>query len=296
MRIGHALMFTATVATALRTPPPSVMYAAGSGRERDFTPELQFAKRVVSKAGKLLRAGPGSGTAAAAHAQDLLLFDMSQLPKHSQGAWVSHANENIVSVALVDPDDGPLIGAVCRPHKDELLFAAVGMGAWCRLGDMQETRAPQCGMASACATVVHVPDTRCPPLELALENLGEKMPVEVTSPANDGFCYDGLFELVSGRADVYISPPDLYSLGQRRGTPVEVLCAFAVLLQEVGGQMSDTDGQEIDLGAALSFGSHDDGLVASEASAHNYVLHSVRGPFSAQKRKLLPELWNLNQQ
>ena len=53
--------------------------------------------------------------------------------------------------------------------------------------------------------------------------------------------------------------------------------------------MSDCDGCEIDLAEALSRGTHDGGVLASEVSTHNFLLHSVRQPFAAPKL-LLPRL------
>lgn len=149
--------------------------------------------------------------------------------------------------------------------------------------------APQLGQASKYANVVHVPATKCPELEMALEALGERMPTETTR-VPCCCCCEGLFEVVTGRADVHLSPPDRMSLGQQR-TPAPVLCAFAVLLQETGGQLSDLSGQEIDFAAALARG-HELGVLASEAHMHNYMLHAVRHSFSSS-RLMLPRLSDL---
>ena len=71
---------------------------------------------------------------------------------------------------------------------------------------------------------------------------------------------------------------------------VPVLCAFEVLLDEVGGQMSDILGNEIDLGALSRAGStHVGGLLATHSDMHNYVLRQVKGHFTATQL-VLPRL------
>lgn len=92
-----------------------------------------------------------------------------------------------------------------------------------------------------------------------------------------------------GRADAHLSPPEECFLGQQR-TPVPVLCAFAVLLEETGGTMSDVLGNEIALLAGLVAGTeHCGGVLASEAASHNWFLHAIRSPFESE-RLLLPRL------
>ena len=101
-------------------------------------------------------------------------------------------------------------------------------------------------------------------------------------------CCEGLFEVVSGRADVHLSPPEHCYLGQQT-TPVAVLCAFDVLLRESGGYMSDVFGNEIDLAASIRTGEHTAGVLASDAASHPFMLNAIRTPFTAD-RLLLPRL------
>ena len=281
-------MLTAASAIMMRGCPPRASPSRMDvGELRDFEFQLAFAARVAREAGTLL-VDPTAPECAAADALQHLEFELSHEPAVSLGhcKWVSHVDEHIVSIALIDEDRGPVVGAVCRPWTNELISAARDGGAFYQVGDAPTQPAPQCGMASMYANIIHVPHDKCPELEMAIDNLGEKMPVDV-SRVPCCCCCEGLFEVVCGRADVHLSPPDHCFLGQQR-TPAPVLCAFAVLLEESGGHMSDVAGNEIDLTVALRAG-HTGGVLASESATHNYVLHAVRQPFAAP-RLLLPRL------
>ena len=127
--------------------------------------------------------------------------------------------------------------------------------------------------------LMQVPHIKCPEIDLAIEALEEKMPTQVTR-VECCCCCEGLFELVSGRADVHVSPPaHCFSTPP---TPVAVLCAFEVLLEESGGYMSDVMGDEIDLVAAIGSGVHTNGVLASGLASHGYMLHAMRPPFQAR--------------
>ena len=77
--------------------------------------ERAFAARVVREAGHLLF-DPTSPETAKADALQHLSFEMSHEPAVSAGAtWVFFADEHVVSVALMDPVHGPVVGAVSRP-------------------------------------------------------------------------------------------------------------------------------------------------------------------------------------
>jgi len=255
---------------------------------RDLELEMAWCARVVRDAADVLRDGDQRS------AIQLLDFEMSQErlgmgpARSAQGGqmWVRHIDEHIVSMCLVDDADGAVISAVCRPATDELLCAARGAGAFMQIGDEPATPAPEVGCASMSATVVHVPYIKCPEIDLAIEALEEKMPCEVTR-VPCCCCCEGLFELVSGRADVHVSPP-AHCLSSP-STPVAVLCAFEVLLDEGGGYMSDVMGDEIDLVAAMRSGTHTSGVLASGFATHGYMLHATRPPFQAE-RLLLPRL------
>ena len=194
---------------------------------QDYEFQLAFAARVACEAGKLLNE---SASARVADVEQHLEFELSHEPAVSlHGAtWCTHVDEHIVSVALVDADHGPVVGAVCRPSTDELLFAAVELGAFQQIGNEPPEPTPPCGLASKYANIVHVPHSKCPELEMAIESLCEKMPVDVAR-VPCCCCCEGLFELVCGRADVHLSPPDHCYLGHQH-TPAPVLCAFQVLL------------------------------------------------------------------
>jgi len=211
---------------------------------------------------------------------------MSQEPVISVGAkWLTHVDEQIVCIALVDAVEGPVVGVVCRPSTNEMLSASMDGGAFGQLGEQPRT-AQTCGFASTSANVIHVPHAKCPELELAIENLEEKMPLEITREPSC-CCCEGLFELVSGRADIHISPPRRCLVAQT--TPVPVLCAFEVLLMESGGYMSDVNGEALDFDRLVRTGEHSCGVVATEDVCHNYVMSAVKKPFLAQ-RLVLPRL------
>lgn len=253
----------------------------------DYEFELAFATRVCREAGQIL-VDPTAPELAISDTLQMLDFELSHEPAVSLGAkWVSHVDEHIVAVALVHASEGPLIGAVSRPFTNEVLAAAVNGGAFMQVGDGPPTRVPDCGFASTRCNVIHVPHAKCPELEMALENLHEKMPVDVTR-VHKCCCCEGLFELVAGRADVHVTPPEDCYRGQTM-TPVPVLCAFEVLLHESGGYMSDILGNDIDFAEATASGAHKGGVLAAEAASHAYMLNAVRPPFKAEKL-VLPRL------
>ena len=291
-------LIAASAAMVLHTAPSQNVHPEGLlGRRRSSAPlmdsgledydyeyVLSFASRVAREAGAFLVDPSSPPDSVVADAVQHLNFELAHEPAVSIGAkWVSHVDDKIISVALVDSVHGPLLGAVCRPATGELLSAALNSGAFVQHGDGPPTTAPELGCVSMYANVVHVPHDRCPELDLALEGLEEKMPVNVTR-VPCCCCCEGLFEVVSGRADAHLSPPERCYLGQQL-TPVAVLCAFSVLLEETGGVMTDVLGNDIDLLAS----SHSGGVLASEAASHNYFLHSVRSPFEAEPL-LLPRL------
>lgn len=259
--------------------------------EADYEFELAFASRIAREAGQML-VDPTTPDVASADALQHLNFELSHEPAVSLGSqWISHVDEHIVSIALVDAVHGPVVGVVCRPLTNELIFAAANSGTFVQDGDGPPTPAPHCGMASTFANIVHVPHDRCPQVDLAIEALSEKMPLDVTR-VSCCCCCEGLFEVVSGRADAHLSPPDFCYLGQQR-TPVSVLCAFEVLLEESGGMMSDVKGNDIDLLASITRGEgHRGGVLASEKASHNYFLNAIRPPFEAE-RLMLPRLGGL---
>lgn len=254
----------------------------------DYEFQMAFAARVAREAGHLLES-PSDPESCSADALQHITFELQHEPAMSVNAkWVRHVDQHIVSIALVDAVHGPVVGAVCRPETDEVICAALDGGAFIQHGDGPPTPAPPCGMASRYAHVIHVPHDWCPELDMALESLSEKMPVNVTR-VPCCCCCEGLFEVVSGRADAHLSPPERYYLGQQH-TPVPVLCAFQVLLGEVAGQLSDVLGNEIDLIAAIATGDdHLGGVLASDDCTHNYLLNAIRLPFT-KERLLLPRL------
>lgn len=258
--------------------------------QADYELEMAWCARIVREAADMLH------DANADAAAQLLEFEMTQ-ERLGLGpaeallgrSWVRHVDEHVVSLALVDDKHGPLISAVCRPATDELLCGARGLGAFLQCGDSPCETAPAVGLASSKAHVVHVPHNKCPELEMAMESLAEKMPVDITR-VPCCCCCEGLFELVSGRADMHLSPPE-YCL-TTEPTPVPVLCAFEVLLSESGGSMSDVLGNDIDLVLAMERGAHTSGVLASETGTLNYMLHAIKPSFEAE-RLVLPRLADL---
>ena len=262
-----------------------------TGLPEDYNYEyvLAFATRVAQEAGQQIIDSP-SPELGLSDALQHLDFELAHEPAVSISAkWVSHVDEQIVSVALVDATHGPVLGAVSRPGTNETLCAALNSGAFVQHADGSLTPCPPCGCAAVHANIVHVPHERCPELDRAIDSLMEMMPTEVTR-VPCCCCCEGLFEVVSGRADAHLSPPESHgSPGQQR-TPVPVLCAFAVLLEESGGMMTDVYGDEIDLCASLAAGAeHRGGLLAAATATHNYLLHRTTWPFELE-RLVLPRL------
>ena len=168
--------------------------------DHDYEYELEFAARVTREAGELVQqASEGGGIVAA---RNYLSFELSHEPAISLGAahWLAHVDDHVVSVALVSVEHGPVVGVCCRHRSDEMLCAATDAGTWYSTGDEAPTAAPDCGMASKYASVVHVPFAKSPEVELAVEALAARMPVDVhKAPAEHcNCCCEGLFELVSG--------------------------------------------------------------------------------------------------
>ena len=258
--------------------------------EMDYEFQMEWAARCVREAGEILADGSSTISLAVEDALAQLKFELSHEPAISIGAsWVVHVDEHIASLALVHATRGPVVGAVCRHDKVEVevVSAAEGVGAYLQRGEAYPEPLDMCGRASMYANVVHVPHAKCPELEMAIDVLHGRMPINVTrSPSC--CCCEGLFELVSGRADVHVSPPERCHV--RQLTPVPVLCAFEVLLCEVGGHMSDILGNELDLGGLSKAAvTHRGGLLATNSQMHNYFLRQVTGPFTA-KQLVLPRL------
>ena len=112
-------------------------------------------------------------------------------------------------------------------------------------------------------------------------------------------CCEGLFELVAGRADVHVTPPaELAGNLQAPPTPRALLCAFAVLLDEAGGALSDAYGQELDFSldvsgensAAFAAPRHDRGLLATEGESINFFKRFTRSAF--EDAAAGTEFWN----
>jgi fructose-1,6-bisphosphatase/inositol monophosphatase family enzyme len=218
----------------------------------------------------------------------MLDFELSHEPVMSfDGTWAFHVDDEIVSISLVDAEHVPVVGVVCRPWTNELLYASSGGGAFHQIGENPSVPMEEVGFASNTGTVLHTPYTKIPALEMAIESLEERMNFEVTRKPCC-CCCEGLFEVVCGRADVHLSPPQQCSLGHK-STPVPVLCAFEVLLQETGGYMTVCDGEEIDYASLVPDGEHRGGILASNYWTHNFLLFASREAFD-KKQLVLPRL------
>jgi len=249
------------------------------------------------------------------------------------GTWFTHLDEHVLSIALVDREHGPVVGVVHRRSTDETISASLDGGAWLESSSrlhgehdsewgecVQEARA---GNASPHAQVLHVPSGSCHALDVALDSIELAMPCKVqrnygprrsaqfAAQFSDAppsalpsqvqrvpgcCCCEGLFELVAGRADVHVTPPAaLQGNMQQLPTPLPLLCAFSVLLDEAGGAFTDAYGQEIDFsltGDATAFAAprHDRGLVATEFSSLNYFKRFTRSAF--EDAAAGTEFWN----
>jgi fructose-1,6-bisphosphatase/inositol monophosphatase family enzyme len=193
-----------------------------------------------------------------------------------------HVDDEIVSISFVDSEHNPVVGVVSRPWTNQLLYARDGGGAYHQMGDEPPVRLSEVGFASERGTVLHTPCEKSTALEQAIESLEEKMNFEVTrKPCS--CCCEGLFELVSGRADVHLSPPQSSS-PTHTSTPVPVLCAFEVLLRETGGYMSACNGEEVDYASLFPSGDHRGGILASNYWTHNYMLFGIQEAFIKKKK------------
>jgi fructose-1,6-bisphosphatase/inositol monophosphatase family enzyme len=214
----------------------------------------------------------------------MLDFELGHEPLCSfEGQWAVHVDDEIVSISLVDTEHVPVIGVVCRPWTNELLFGSKGGGAFHQIGEEPPTKVSEVGFASTNGTVLHTPYEKIPALEEAIGALEEKMNFEVTRKTCC-CCCEGLFEVVCGRADVHLSPPKDCSLGHK-STPVPVLCAFEVLLEETGGYMSSCNGDEVDYANLVPSGEHRGGILASNYWTHNYLLHGINASYAFEKKR-----------
>jgi fructose-1,6-bisphosphatase/inositol monophosphatase family enzyme len=247
-------------------------------KESSYEHELAWARRVILDAGDVLTDSsvPGQGRK---NVLEMLDFEFAHETVSSfEGSWAFHVDDEIVSVSFIDPENVPVVGVVCRPWTKELLYASAGGGAFHQIGDNPPVLVPEVGFASTRGTVLHTPYAKFPALEMAIESLEEKMTFEVTrTPCC--CCCEGLFEVVCGRADVHLSPPEECSLGHRP-TPGPVLCAFDVLLRETGGHMTACNGDDLDYASLVPSGEHRGGILASNYWTHNYMLHGVREAFA----------------
>jgi fructose-1,6-bisphosphatase/inositol monophosphatase family enzyme len=262
--------------------------------ESPYEHELAWARRVILEAGEVLTDStiPGQGRK---DVMQMLDFELSHEPRCSfEGTWAFHVDDEVVSISLVDSEHVPVVGVVCRPWTNELVYAGTGAGAFHQIGDASPVMLSEVGFASDKGTVLHTPYEKFPALEMAIESLEEKMNFEVQRKPCC-CCCEGLFEVVCGRADVHLTPPQDLALGHR-STPVPVLCAFEVLLQETGGHMTACDGEPVDYVSLVPSGEHRGGILASNYWTHNYMLHGIRDPFDRRPLVLprLSEKFNLD--
>ena len=294
------MMWTASALGALHGPPsirshrlatPALSLAADC-----FASELAAARQASREIRELLAdaSHPEEVELLIAQAQQVAEVELTnEGANYRGGTWVTHLDEHVFSIALVDREHGPVVGVVHRRATDETISASKNDGAWLASGDddadgggaaPQEARA---GNASPHAQVLHVPSGSCHALDVALDSIGLAMPVTVQRVPGC-CCCEGLFELVAGRADVHVTPPaELAGNLQAPPTPRALLCAFAVLLDEAGGALSDAYGQELDFSldvsgessAAFAAPRHDRGLLATEGESINFFKRFTRSAF-----------------
>lgn len=278
----------ASRAAASRVASPALSLAADC-----FASELAAARQASREIRELLAdaSHPEEVQLLIAQAQQVAEVELTnEGANYRGGTWVTHLDEHVFSIALVDREHGPVVGVVHRRATDETISASKNDGAWLASGDddadglSQEARA---GNASPHAQVLHVPSGSCHALDVALDSIGLAMPVTVQRVPGC-CCCEGLFELVAGRADVHVTPPaELAGNLQAPPTPRALLCAFAVLLDEAGGALSDAYGQELDFSldvsgensAAFAAPRHDRGLLATEGESINFFKRFTRSAF-----------------
>ena len=191
------------------------------------------------------------------------------------GTWFTHLDEHVLSIALVDREHGPVVGVVHRRSTDETISASLDGGAWlesssrlhgehdsewgecvqeARAGNANRTRR-RCTPSGSCHALDVAPTrsnsrcrARCSALRPAPIRATHPPPLALPSQVQrvpGCCCCEGLFELVAGRADVHVTPPAaLQGNMQQPPTPLPLLCAFSVLLDEAA--VTDAYGQEID--------------------------------------------------
>ena len=294
------MMWTASALGALHGPPSirshRVASPALSLGADCFASELAAARQASREIRELMEdaSHPEEVELLIAQAQQVAEVELTnEGANYRGGTWVTHLDEHVFSIALVDREHGPVVGVVHRRATDETISASKNDGAWLASGDddadggaaaPQEARA---GNASPHAQVLHVPSGSCHALDVALDSIGLAMPVTVQRVPGC-CCCEGLFELVAGRADVHVTPPaELAGNLQAPPTPRALLCAFAVLLDEAGGALSDAYGQELDFSldvsgensAAFAAPRHDRGLLATEGESINFFKRFTRSAF-----------------
>lgn len=293
--VFSGMLWTASALGALHGPPsirshrvatPALSLAADC-----FASELAAARQASREIRELLAdaSHPEEVELLIAQAQQVAEVELTnEGANYRGGTWVTHLDEHVFSIALVDREHGPVVGVVHRRATDETISASKNDGAWLASGDDDadgwEARA---GNASPHAQVLHVPSGSCHALDVALDSIGLAMPVTVQRVPGC-CCCEGLFELVAGRADVHVTPPaELAGNLQAPPTPRALLCAFAVLLDEAGGALSDAYGQELDFSldvsgensAAFAAPRHDRGLLATEGESINFFKRFTRSAF-----------------
>ena len=294
--VFSGMLWTASALGALHGPPsirshrvatPALSLAADC-----FASELAAARQASREIRELLAdaSHPEEVELLIAQAQQVAEVELTnEGANYRGGTWVTHLDEHVFSIALVDREHGPVVGVVHRRATDETISASKNDGAWLASGD-DDAGAPEearAGNASPHAQVLHVPSGSCHALDVALDSIGLAMPVTVQRVPGC-CCCEGLFELVAGRADVHVTPPaELAGNLQAPPTPRALLCAFAVLLDEAGGALSDAYGQELDFSldvsgensAAFAAPRHDRGLLATEGESINFFKRFTRSAF-----------------
>ena len=151
------MMWTASALGALHGPPsirshrvaaPALSLAADC-----FASELAAARRASREIRELLAdaSHPEEVELLIAQAQQVAEVELTnEGANYRGGTWVTHLDEHVFSIALVDREHGPVVGVVRRRATDETISASKNDGAWLASGDddadglSQEARAGRC--------------------------------------------------------------------------------------------------------------------------------------------------------
>ena len=145
--VFSGMLWTASALGALHGPPsirshrvaaPALSLAADC-----FASELAAARQASREIRELLAdaSHPEEVELLIAQAQQVAEVELTnEGANYRGGTWVTHLDEHVFSIALVDREHGPVVGVVHRRATDETISASKNDGAWlASIAELQAT-------------------------------------------------------------------------------------------------------------------------------------------------------------